>query len=288
MQNWLLKDDRFKLIRQSNSGQAAARFNGLKRAKGDYITFADSDDFVSPNWLLKLVQGINTGADISVIGYDNYNEKNDRFFLNDHSVYSHVSFQPNITLDWLLSEQMEGFLWNKLFRRELFSNVNLNPPFNFMEDVYIIGQMVPRLKKVSFIGSSEYHYRVNSNSTLHKKFNMSDINAYSILINQLENIEKNFLKDSLIVRNAQIRHIKIAINLFQRVSFYDRFKCRSISKKFIVFLRDKASPEAINFFSLYTRIILKLIVIFKNPILFFHFRKILVWIKMKITHKDII
>lgn len=44
-------DDRVVIIHQENSGVSMARNNGLDRARGDYISFVDSDDFVSPYFI---------------------------------------------------------------------------------------------------------------------------------------------------------------------------------------------------------------------------------------------
>lgn len=56
------------VIHKENGGLADARNAGMKVAKGEYITFVDSDDYVNSLYLEMLIKGINRGADISVCG----------------------------------------------------------------------------------------------------------------------------------------------------------------------------------------------------------------------------
>ena len=49
------KDGRVKVIHQKNSGVSTARNNGIKKSKGTYITFVDSDDFIAISLLLFFV-----------------------------------------------------------------------------------------------------------------------------------------------------------------------------------------------------------------------------------------
>ena len=54
LRRWESKDDRINLIVQENSGASSARNHGLNEAKGEWVVFIDSDDIVSPNYLLDL------------------------------------------------------------------------------------------------------------------------------------------------------------------------------------------------------------------------------------------
>lgn len=111
-------DERIVYIRQTeNGGPAKARNIGVDQAKGEYLTFVDSDDTVAPDFLEKLVvTAENTGADIV---WCNYKEiSNDRVIYREHKLpcCTSISYDTYIRL-FLKNKEGLGSLWNKLYRR---------------------------------------------------------------------------------------------------------------------------------------------------------------------------
>lgn len=74
-----LHDNRFQLINKSNGGQGQARNIGLEKAKGEYVCFIDSDDFIASEYL-EILYGLlkNNSADIAQCGVNRVWENNDR------------------------------------------------------------------------------------------------------------------------------------------------------------------------------------------------------------------
>src|SRR5699024_3819356 len=60
------EDSRIRLINKKNGGLSEARNTGIKIAKGSYITFIDSDDYVSQDYFSNLVKGILIGGEMSI------------------------------------------------------------------------------------------------------------------------------------------------------------------------------------------------------------------------------
>jgi glycosyltransferase involved in cell wall biosynthesis len=63
------RDDRIKIIAQANRGSGAARNAGMEAARGDYIVFIDSDDFIEPELLAKFARVISEHPKINLIEY---------------------------------------------------------------------------------------------------------------------------------------------------------------------------------------------------------------------------
>lgn len=116
------KDSRCKVIHQINSGLSAARNMGLKEAKGEYISFIDGDDYISPIMLETLYQAIIK---------DDYSFS----MVYGKQVYKHliqtISYDTNTTFEHLTIYQHELFqnlygrgndevqyqvVWNKLYK----------------------------------------------------------------------------------------------------------------------------------------------------------------------------
>lgn len=68
------KDSRFRVFEKENGGASSARNIGLNNAKGEYIAFCDSDDYVEPDWLIQFINGMSH-ADIVISFFINLKTK---------------------------------------------------------------------------------------------------------------------------------------------------------------------------------------------------------------------
>ncbi len=141
----------------SHKGVAAARNAGLTVAKGNYIGFTDSDDYVEPNMFSNLLSSIvSSGSVISVCGF--FRESGDRketiSYTDSHSV-SFTEFRSALFTD----EKTEGFLCNKLFRANLIKNLPFHEDLSVCEDLCFISDITPPSDAtVSYCPGAFYHY----------------------------------------------------------------------------------------------------------------------------------
>ena len=117
------KDDRITLIRhQNNLGLGGARNTAIRAASGDWISFVDSDDFIEPDMINALYEGTVGGRfEIVTCGFDR---------VNDTGAVLSSSFQLTKKVDLRqkninLFEVANPAFWNKLYRRELFTEGNI-------------------------------------------------------------------------------------------------------------------------------------------------------------------
>ena len=170
------KDSRLKVIHKENEGRVAARNDGVRVAQGEYIGFVDSDDWIDPQMFEQLYdRAEQSGVDLVTSGYwqegnytsqlfdavpeGRYGEK-EMQFLREHAIYHMQKKETGI----------RGSLCCKLFRTELLQKTLAQVPENlvFSEDKLGILTYLLDCKAVYIEKKVYYHYRIHSESTVHK------------------------------------------------------------------------------------------------------------------------
>ncbi|MDE6215506.1 glycosyltransferase [Bacteroides sp.] len=145
------KDYRIHVIHQKNSGTASARYVGIKQAKGEYITFVDSDDELYPNALTTLM--CKMSADVGLL-------------VSNAPIDEIISGENYIR--YILTWKLTGSLCSRLFRKSLFIDYvqDINRKIIIGEDQLTnIKLVLGRDIKIKCITDSNiYKYRLNPDS----------------------------------------------------------------------------------------------------------------------------
>ena len=157
---------RVTFLRRENRGVSAARAEGIALARGTYILCVDSDDWMEPDMVQRLVETAEKeGSDL--VYCDFYKEYAEKTRIGHEAEYTRVA--PLLT-DLLRGRHFHGMLWNKLIRRELFlEHTPCQPVVNVREDLLLVYQMIYHARKAVHLRVPLYHYRKdNAASILHQ------------------------------------------------------------------------------------------------------------------------
>lgn len=167
-QEYAARDPRFRLIQKPNGGVASARNTGLAQAQGDFIAFVDSDDFVEPQFLEALyTTTAETGADIACCNFTRYFPKREmrlpHLLVKAPGVYS----GPTMMKSLLHDIRTQSYLWNKLWRRSLFTENGIAFTLPHFEDTQIVLRLFYFARSIAVIDRTLYNYTQREGSIVH-------------------------------------------------------------------------------------------------------------------------
>lgn len=201
--DFMQKDKRIKLIElKERKGQGFARNRGIELAKGEYIGFVDSDDFIEPDMFEKMYNTAkNSGCDIIMCLVKEYDDLNDKYITSDYySLAPLCGLKNNIfsakdTKDNILDINVA--LWNKIYKRSYLKKTGEKFPEGFIyEDLpFFFGTYLPA-EKIQIIWEFFYNYRINRKNSTMQQFNNKILDRLPMVSLTYEKLKNTpYLKD---------------------------------------------------------------------------------------------
>lgn len=218
LKEYAKKDNRFTVITQKNLHAGVARNAGLAVAKGEYLSFLDSDDFFELNMLEKCYNGAkNAAAEILIFEIDKFDNITKKFtpqkwLLKEEQLPSKQVFSA-LDIRKYIYQFSCSWAWNKLFLHTYIVENNIKfQSLKRTNDLYFSFLALSLAKRMTILKNCLLHYRVSLKSSLQSTNEYSPYDWYHAL-------EK--LKKELCARNTYITFEKSFVNCALGSSIYN-------------------------------------------------------------------
>lgn len=188
------QDSRVVVIHKENGGLSDARNAGLDIARGEYIGFVDSDDYISPIMYETLMNRIlSDKSELAICEYVRVSESGDR--LSNHELshithsrcYSPKEFIMELFLPYGINYVVTV---NKLYRKDIFNELRF-PVGKQHEDEFIIHHVITQCNNISYIEDGLYYYRQREESIITRNFDVRRLDFGYALIDRYYFTKKN-------------------------------------------------------------------------------------------------
>jgi len=206
------------VIDQSNGGASIARNRGIRSASGDYIGFVDSDDWVTEDYIEKLLnRAYKTNADIVKCNHINYSLTEDKAL----AVIRHDDFSVVGKLD-LNIMSIKGYVWGGVIKKSIFDKVRF-PEKYWYEDA-IMRTLIMRISNhYEHIDEELYYYALhqkNSSKNLWKENGLKCLDFFYLMKYIMVETDRLALDKDYVYRNIIL--YEFGALMWQRTKHLDK------------------------------------------------------------------
>jgi glycosyltransferase involved in cell wall biosynthesis len=191
-----INDLRIKVIHKINGGLSSARNAGLDIATGKYVTFVDSDDYVTQDYIevlfniLKKTDSQISVGNISVVKSEEFANKNNlnlsesfKVFSPAEAVMNMYDYEKNLSLQFVT-------VWGNLYKKYLFESLRF-PVGKINEDEYLNYKLFFLANRISYNSKEIYCYLIRDGSIMNSSYSLSMLAKLQALEERIIFFEKS-------------------------------------------------------------------------------------------------
>lgn len=206
------------IIDKKNEGVWRGRKDGVKIARGEYIGFVDSDDYVKPGFAKKLYNAAkNTDSDIAVCGFSRIDMDTDKVYSNEM-----CSKKRDILIENNISDilALNGAPWNKIYKSEILKNMkDLKHPPRILDDMMFLLLAYLNANKITFIPDNLVCYMIRGTSIVNNIKKEQLESTYSAMLEVKDIYTKDSRSNIFLPFLESMAYLHLGISLMFRVSY---------------------------------------------------------------------
>ena len=218
--SWKKRDNRIKVIHQNNSGGGQARNRALDIARGEFIAFVDSDDYIASTMFEFLYNQFKDDVDIVECGYC-ITEKDDAFFDDENITYECKIYDTEEAMRENIRDRIfRQLIWNKMYRKNTIGNIRF-PIGSKIDDEFWTYRVLGNARRLIYTNKTLYAYRQQENSVMH-------------LLSperRLQSIEAKIQRHNYIIKYMPNLEAESLSNLWFTCIYQGQLAMRSMNKK---------------------------------------------------------
>ncbi|MGN0151055.1 MAG: glycosyltransferase family 2 protein [Wujia sp.] len=225
--SWRKIDSRIKVIHKKNGGLSSARNAGLNVAKGEYILFVDSDDYID-NKLLQVCVNCIEKYDVDMVQFNYYRVDEAYHIIGDIAFCEQFKvIENNDSREMLYKESGKNIVvnaWNKLFKKKIINNTRFVEGRNY-EDNMFLSDIIDKEPKVLLIPHKLYYYLIRKDSITTSSFNEKKLDR----IYAMDYILNKHKKDTEIYKYVSYWKVSVLFQLY-----YEIYNCKNYDRNILL------------------------------------------------------
>ena len=181
------KDSRVKLINKENGGVSSARNCGLREARGDYLIFIDSDDYVLPGYFQSIYDHINKNSpDLIVYNYKFFKEGVFHEVHKDYLIKNNNVISAEEGIDKLLKNIIPASVCMGAFRKEVIKDLRFNENLRYGEDLLFLFSFIKKAKSINMDCGFFYIYMKDTGGVTTRGYDLDILQGLVLIFKEIE------------------------------------------------------------------------------------------------------